>query len=310
LEPLLGGLRRAGIDEGRMLDLLMNADPAVREAHLEQIIGLGQGPAYAEALARIIPPYARRKAANWAGSFVPAQRILAMKALSTIGGSESLIPLLSNLDDADYGVREQAAETLVAVVEGFDRQDESIIPVYRTLIRALGTLKLSARKVAASLLAKGNPDYALGPLLDEGLTAGDWATRRETAWVLGSMGDIRATRRLAALLDDPSSAVRASVAWALGELDAPPAAGPLIQAYQREPDDTVRATLIDALGKHAARANAQGEDSTPTLNTVIAALDDRELTVRMAALERLAASAVPEARIALHSFRKRAERRR
>jgi HEAT repeat protein len=303
-EPLLGGLRRIGPDM-RRIQALLEATNDERATLIEHILSLGQARLYAEELILVVPVRARVKSGNWHGTFTPPQRIAAMEALALIGGVESIAVLLATLPDSIYDVRHAAERALVAICERLDPADKRTAEVMHTMVCALGLLPMSARKIVARILAQRPPDLVMPPLLRDGLTAAEWQTRREAAWILGTLGDRRATKRLIAVLeDDPSETVRATAAWALGRFDAPVAVQPLMKAVKSK-DEIVRAAAVEALGEHANRHDPEHEDFRPMLQTLVTTLQDEYLSVRHTAVDVLTALIQPEARAAIAQMLKR-----
>ncbi len=303
LEPLLGGKRRAAADTSR-IDLLLNLPSYERRmAVLEYVISIGQQETYALELVLTIHPRARHKHHNWTGTFTPGQRGRAIEALAVIGSYESIVPLLDVLADVNYEVRRSAEKALVMVVERFSPEIPRTRDAYKILAQSLRFLPLAARKTVARILAAAPPDLVLGPLLRDSLTAEEWWARREAAWVLGELGDRRATVRLIDALDDSSSAVRQSAAWALGRLDAPIALAPLKEKLQ-DRDEVVRAAAASALGAQAARLSALDEEFQPIIQWLVEALNDHDSSVQLAALEAIGAIDRPEARLALQAAAK------
>lgn len=304
LEPMLGGIRRAGPDMRRIQALLETPDAETRARLIEHVVRVGQVRQYAEELILVVPARARQKSGNWRGTFTPTQRIAAMEALALIGGVESIGVLLATLPDSIYEVRHAADRALTAICRRLDTSDPASLEVIRMLVCALGVLPMSARKVVARILSEIPADAALGPLLREGLTAVDWCARRESAWVLGALGDKRATKRLIGVLGgDTSDAVRATAAWALGQLDAPIALEPLAEASKSE-DEIVRAAAVEAIGEHATRLAERDENYHAALRPLVSALQDEDWSVRAAAVDALMALDLPEARLALHRMLK------
>ena len=300
-EPLLGGLRRVGVDVERIAGLINATDAETRRILIKQVQRFGQAGEYARELVEVVPAYARQKHRNWQGTFTPTQRANALLALAELGSYESVVPLLDTLDDANYAVREAARRALPAICARLDPDEKRTQVVYYALVDALSTLPLSARKVASHILIKAPPELVLKPLLTRGLESSEWGARRESAWILGMLGDRRATRRLIDALHDKSSAVRASAGWALGRMDAPLAIEPLT-ILSADRDEVVRAAAIEALGKQAFRGFKQDEDITEALAPIIAALEEREWSVRHAALEALEIVNSPQARRALDAY--------
>ena len=300
LEPLLGGARRIGVDEDTLLAILTADTRSERNDQLEKLATSGQGSLYAGEIAQIVPERARLKVGTWRGVVPLNLRLAAIHALHKIGGAESVSSLLIALTDSTYQAREAAESALIAVCERIAQSEDSHLRGETAnsidlLIAALRSLPLNARKVVTHILANLSPDLILGPLLNDGLTFPEWHARREAAWVLGTLGDRRATRRLIAALDDESPQVRASAAWALGHLDAPIALEPLATAIQ-DSDEVVRAAAVEALGDFAVGPSIDEEEYSSALLYIAKALEDAEMSVRYAATSALIALDSPEAR--------------
>ncbi len=304
-EPLLGGTRRQPVDAELLALLLNTADPRRRAAVLEHIRHFGQSDIYAAALADVIRPHARRMIGSWQTTYSPSQRRHAIEALAAIGSYESIVPLLQALSDSIYEVRDAARAALPAVCSRFDPADPRTRLTYRALIDALGALPLGARKVVATILGSAPADQVLAPLVLQGLTAGTRETRREAAWALGMLGDVRATRRLIEALADESASVRTAAAWALGRMPTHTAIGPLAWIASNDPDELVRAAAAEALGAQAAHMHRNDDHLSAPIKALAAALNDRAPTVREAALEALKSLDTPLARIALHAYHKK-----
>ncbi|MEJ2148008.1 MAG: HEAT repeat domain-containing protein [Chloroflexota bacterium] len=304
MEPLLGGIRRAGADPDRVEALLNAPGAAHQEPILDWVARFGQAALYAGLLAEIIPDRARHKAGSWRGTLTPSQRCRAIDALGVIGGYESIQPLLNVLGDPTYEVRIAAEAALGAVVARLPLDDRRTEAAFGLMVESLNVLPGHGRKVAARILSQAPPDLVLGPLLGAGLTAAEWWARREAAWTLGKLGDRRATKRLVNALDDPSAAVRGTSAWALGQLDAPVAIPALIRA-SNESDEVVRAAAVEALGAQVRRLTPDHRAFATGLARLVEALNDQDWAVRHAAYDSLSAITEPEARLALRSALKR-----
>lgn len=302
-EPLLGGSRRIGADTSRVLALVDSTAEDDWRRLMRHIQRLGQTDLYAQELAGIVPGRARRKVGSWHGRFTPGQRCQAMAILAEVGSYESIIPLLEAIQEDLYAVRKAAGAALNAVFARLDPHDRRTRLAYRALVDSLSIRLLSARKVMARILADAPPELVLGPLLRGALQAPEWWARREAAWVLGMLGDMRATRRLIETLEDTSEAVRASAAWALGRIDAPVSV-PALNAAAQDPDEVVRAAAVEALGAQATRIKAPAARMQEALGGLIDSLQDVDISVRMAALEALSGLAEePDARRAIERFR-------
>ena len=97
-----------------------------------------------------------------------------------------------------------------------------------------------------------------------------WLARRNAAWALGALDDIRAVPALTKLLSDAEPQVREQASWALGALSAESAVPALISAV-RDADPRVRAQAAWALG-------AIGDPRA--LGAVLVALRDPDPMVR------------------------------
>ena len=300
LEPLLGGARRVGVEDDILLAILTANTRSERDDQLQKLATSGQGSLYAKEISQFVAERARLKMGTWRGVVPLNLRLAAIHALEQIGGAESVSPLLVALTDSTYQAREAAESALIAVCERVSQSEDSRLrgetaDSVLLLVNALRTLPLNARKVVARILTNLSTDLVLGPLLMDGLTAPEWHARCETAWVLGTLGDRRATRRLITALDDQSPQVRASAAWALGHLDAPIALGPLATAIQ-DSDEVVRAAAVEALGDFAIGPSIDEEAYASALMTIAKALEDAEMSVRYAATSALIGLDSPEAR--------------
>jgi HEAT repeat protein len=297
-EPLLGGLRRIELDAARLADLL-NGSEFDRMHTLDFIERLGQASLYARELMQVIKPHARQKIGPWRGSFTLPQRLNAITALAHIGGADALDVLLVAMDDAPYAIKQAAQQTIFAICQRVDLTSPKSL---KHLVRSLRVRSLSARRVIAQILSEAPAERVLDPLLRTGLTAEEWWARREAAWVLGKLGDRRATVRLIGALKDESAAVRGSAAWSLGQFDAPVALEALIAALA-DPDEGVRAAVATAFGAQINRMGRGDDRFQPLLDRLIEVIEkDTELPVRHAALDALGAIDAAEARAALKKY--------
>ncbi|MBN1312345.1 MAG: HEAT repeat domain-containing protein [Anaerolineae bacterium] len=300
MEPLLGGARRAEADLSR-IETILNTGPEERTEIINYIARLGQSSVYVRELIQVIPPHARHKIGNWRGTFTLGQRCAAIDALAVLGGAESIPVLLESLADSTYRVRQASEKALETVASRLDPTDSHTRAAVTALVGGLSSFSLGARKVVVRILSGMPPNLVLGLLLFEALIAEEWWARREATWVLGRLGDRRATMRLIATLKDESAAVRASAAWALGRLDAPVSIQPLIERLDDQ-DEAVRAAAVEALAAQIARLPDRDERFRPALDRLVDVLAvDNDPSVRTAVLEALAAIDAPEAKISLHN---------
>lgn len=175
----------------------------------------GAGPIFCE--------LAARGASGWNGGSSTDVRLFAIglenpRAAATVRWATehetrdpaALPPLLRGLQDPDPCVRRIAALEL-------GRAD---LPAARDALReALGSGDPGVREAGALGLGHAGDENAIGPLL--GALGDDAPTVRAAgAWALGAIGSERAIEPLTALLaSDPVAGVRATAAWALGEIE-------------------------------------------------------------------------------------------
>ncbi len=318
-EPQLGGLyprlsgyepvlavRQAGTaDLGLIRRLLDARDPVERGDTLEPVFRFGRGPLYAAELAQIIPARARHQLGGYRTGFTTGQRVNAIEALHLIGGAESILPLLEVLDDSAYQVRDAARLALPAICARLDSTERRTRLVYQALVEALAVLPVGGRRVVAELLAAGPPSLTFGPLVRWGLAAPEPHVRRESARILGLIGDKRATKSLIAALADPVAPVRGLSAWALGRMPTSAAVPPLIESLS-DPDANVRASAVEALGCQAARLFADGSPVDAIVAALGRALNEGDPVVISEAFEALVTLNSPGSREVLAEFQKKA----
>ena len=109
--------------------------------------------------------------------------------------------------------------------------------------------------------------------------------RARAALGLASVQDPEAVPELQALLADPHPSVRAMAAFALGQVTLPDGGQSLMAALEGESDREVRLRLLEALGKRAARGQA---DDLVTMVT----MDEWEEAARILALSRMGVAGV------------------
>lgn len=166
-----------------------------------------------------------------------------------------------------------AADSLARDVVGLARHegiDPNSVPVLRA---ALGDSDWCVRRLAAPLLGRSRGAPAMDAML-AALAASEASTREMGALALGfTDDDPRPIAPLIARLRDDAPRVRATAAWALGEIESRDAVRPLIAALA-DADALVR--------ESAARALGEIEDSAavPALTDLLKS--DRDATVRRA----------------------------
>ncbi len=138
---------------------------------------------------------------------------------------------------------------------------------------------------------------------------GTWDERRRACAQLVQLGDAEAVHPLIYALDDQDASVREAAYNALGELNHPLAATPIVTHLERETEEPVRLAALRALGKlrdvntisiittllkddqatirqYAAEALGQIRDKR-AIEDLTGCLDDKNLHVRAAACESL-----------------------
>ncbi len=109
--------------------------------------------------------------------------------------------------------------------------------------------------------------------------------RARAALALGSVQDGDAVAGLQRRLEDPDPRVRAMAAFALGQVTLPDGGRGLMAALETETDSSVRLRILEALGKRAARGQA---DALVTWE----ARDEVEEAARILALSRMGVAGV------------------
>jgi HEAT repeat protein len=122
-------------------------------------------------------------------------------------------------------------------------------------------------QAASALVAIGS--RAFDPLVGA-LRHPAWIARRNAAWALGALDDVRAVERLIPLIKDSEPAVREQTAWALGALDDR-AAVPALIAGLKDADARVRRQSAWAAG---------AIDDRRAVDQLITALRDDDRSVR------------------------------
>lgn len=122
-------------------------------------------------------------------------------------------------------------------------------------------------QAASVLVAIGG--RAFDPLV-ETLKHPAWFARRNAAWALGALDDVRAVPTLIPLMKDPEAGVREQAAWALGALDDR-AALPALLGGLKDADPRVRRQSAWAAG---------AIDDRRAVDQLLVALRDADRTVR------------------------------
>jgi HEAT repeat protein len=122
-------------------------------------------------------------------------------------------------------------------------------------------------QAASALVAIGGRTFE--PLV-KALRHPAWFARRNAAWALGALDDVRAVEALVPVMKDGEAAVREQAAWALGALDDRAAVAALIGGL-KDADARVRRQSAWALG---------AIDDRRAVDQLITALRDSERSVR------------------------------
>jgi len=144
------------------------------------------------------------------------------------------------------------------------------------------------REIVRLLAASGSAEAE--PALLQACDDADPGVRREALQAAGRIGAKRTIPVLLKSLSDPDAVIRGTAAAALGTLGAVEAVPALSRALA-DSETSVRRAAVEALGK----LPQEGEQLGP----LIAALDDIDVEVRVAAVHALALSATARARDAL-----------
>lgn len=138
-----------------------------------------------------------------------------------------------------------AAGELLAWVGSPPRDDPRLVP---PLAEALSGPDPCVARSAARLLGRLGTDPAVAALR-AGARAADAATRRNAVIGLGLAERPETGPDLHARLSDDDASVRASAAWALGEMEDRAAVPALIRALGQDADATARRAAAWALGR-------------------------------------------------------------
>jgi len=233
------------------------------------------------------------------------KKVEAMRRMGAESDHLAVSDLIEHLDDADPGVRQEAAlalgriggpEAVAALVRELTGPESDVRP---EAVRALGmtgdpaaiaTLKqtlahpdLSLRKQAAQTLEDLPDAQAQQPLLEmirrdefdvrelvAMLNHDDLEVRQEATLALGRKGGPQAVEALAAQLKDPQSDIRPEAARALG-MTGDRDTVPLLVRFLSDPDQIVRERVTEALGELQSTEAAKPlmgllrQDESPTV---------------------------------------------
>ena len=166
----------------------------------------------------------------------PGERAEAVEDLRYCEDATAVAALVTAIEDNDKGVRELAAETLVA-----RRSEEA--PAY--LCQYLASSNITQRNLASEVLIK------LGSISVDALCDAchepDHDVRKFAVDILGVIRDRRALQTLIGCLEDPNDNVVCSAAEALGLIAVNDAFSALVAAYPRK--TFARPQILEALGR-------------------------------------------------------------
>ncbi|HZE88420.1 MAG TPA: HEAT repeat domain-containing protein [Verrucomicrobiae bacterium] len=179
----------------------------------------------------------------------PATLSASLTLLGTFGDASSA-PLILRLAGSGYpeAVRREALLALGAALRGTTLSPKILAGIFSLLTdRASQALTAAALEVLYRMEFPAVAGESLMALLE----ARDPAVRRFAARKLGSVGGVKASRRLIALLSDPDSSLRDASADSLSRL--PEAAGLLLDELSRQSDVHKAWALAHILKNHAAK---------------------------------------------------------
>lgn len=213
----------------------------------------------------------------------PAVRVAAARALGAIGDPRALKPLFNAVKDEDVYVRSAAEASL----ERIESQ-----PQPEALSSQLKDFSPAVRLAAVKRLAESNSPAVITPLLDK-LADDDFYVRQVAIQGLGRHRNEACLRALTKTLDDPNFLKRQGAAAALAALGMREAEQPLA-LHAKDQHAAVRSEIIRSLDKL----------ESADLELFLAAADDRDAGVRLAAAEALVGFEAPEAQLALEKLSK------
>ena len=242
----------------RLTGMLMHADAHVRAAAARYFGDLGDRH-FANHIAMLLLDENR---------FV---RSAAIEALEKFGDRTAILPLLEVLARQTPGGESTGARQVAG--RGV------IVGASRSLPPLLSGLELLAQKAEAiKILGDFRANEAVVPIIENGLQVQDAQLLAVSAFALGQIGDRRALGPLIALVQDFYTAAPFD-SDAPGQITIKDKATSKIMRQEYELQCNARRTIIWALGRLGDPA------AVPTLRQ---ALDDRNSTVREAAIEALA----------------------
>ena len=201
-----------------------DSDSNVRRAAVEALEKIGDTRAV-EALIAVL-----KDSHRW------VVRPAAAYALGRIGDARAVEPLIAALKDSHSDLRRAAVEALEKI------GDARAVEALMAALKDDGEL---VHEAADAMVKFGTA--TVEPLM-VALKDGDCNVRKQAAYALGRIGDVRAVEPLIAALKDTDRKVRSEAAYVLGKVGDARAVGPLMTAL-KDSDSHVRWAAAGALGK-------------------------------------------------------------
>jgi HEAT repeat protein len=209
-----------------------------------------------------------------------APRSLATSEISAPRPQHTIDELSSHLSASDPAVRARAAcdlrdrgDNAAAAIDALVALLPDASPLERSVCRQNwwrwnpDNPTTPGEQAASALVAIGSRSF--DPLIKT-LRHNSWFARKNAAWALGALDDVRAVDALVPVMKDSEGAVREQVAWALGALD----------------DRAAVPAVVDALKDASPRVRRQAAwaagalDDYRAVDGLIAALRDADRNVR------------------------------
>lgn len=197
-----------------------------------------------------------------------------LSALSRVGDSRALLPILSLLDDPSPAVRLGAMRSLEPLLGEPSAAAD-------LLAERLGDPEPEIRLIATKYLGQMKARSAVPALLAIAETKGDFALRATAFQALGAIGDARATPLALATLKSDNASLRAVAADVLSELADPKAVAPLL-AIAKDKSHVARTFAIEALG-----SSLRGKEHKKAVGVFLKLANGPELRPALAAIEAL-----------------------
>ncbi len=197
-----------------------------------------------------------------------------LSALSSVGDSRALLPILGLLDDPSPTVRLGAMHSLEPLLSEPSAAAD-------LLAERLKDPEAEIRRIATRYLGKMKARSAVPALLEIAEKKGDLGLRATALQALGAIGDRRSTSLALATLESEIPTLRAVAADLLSELADPKAKAPLL-AVAKTPGHPGRTLAIEALG-----STLRGKQDRKVVGVFLKFATGPELAPALAAIEAL-----------------------